>query len=51
MVYRHIPALFEHWVNDELERMCKEAVVAKFEVLSRHLPGGTKGNHENPQSG
>jgi hypothetical protein len=38
-------------VNNELERMWKEAVVAKFMVLSRHLPGGTKENHEKPQSG
>jgi hypothetical protein len=28
-------------VNDELEMMCKEAVVAEFKVLSQHLPGGT----------
>jgi hypothetical protein len=25
-------------VNDELERMWKEAVVALFKVLSQHLP-------------
>jgi hypothetical protein len=29
-------------VNDELERMCKEAVVAYFNVLSRHSPGRTE---------
>jgi hypothetical protein len=38
-------------VNDELERMWKEAVVALFKVLSRHLPGGSEENHEKPQSG
>jgi hypothetical protein len=32
--------------NNELEGMLKEATVAKFEVLSQHLPGGTKENHE-----
>jgi hypothetical protein len=30
--------------------MWKEAVVAFHRVLSRNLPGGTKENHENPQS-
>jgi hypothetical protein len=29
-------------VNDALERMRKEAVVALFKVLPRHLPGGTE---------
>jgi hypothetical protein len=38
-------------VNNELERMWKETVVAQFKVLSRHLPGGTEGNHEKTQSG
>jgi hypothetical protein len=27
-------------VNNELERIWKEVAVAKFEVLSQHLPGG-----------
>jgi hypothetical protein len=35
-------------VIDELERMWKEAVVASFKVLSRHLPAETEDNHENP---
>jgi hypothetical protein len=34
-------------MNDGLERMWKEAVVAYFKVLSRHLPGGTEESHEN----
>jgi hypothetical protein len=34
-------------VNDELERMWKEAPVAKFKMLSQHLLGGTEENHEN----
>jgi hypothetical protein len=34
-------------VNDELETIWKEAVVAWFKVLSRHLPGGSKENHKN----
>jgi hypothetical protein len=29
-------------VNDELERIGKEEVVALFNVLSLHLPGGIK---------
>jgi hypothetical protein len=32
-------------VNDEL-RMCKEAVVVYFEVLSKYLHGGTEENNE-----
>jgi hypothetical protein len=34
-------------VNDESERVWKEAVVGQFEVLFRHLPGGTEENHKN----
>jgi hypothetical protein len=34
-----------------MERMWKEAVVAKIKVLSRHLLGRTDENHEKPQSG
>jgi hypothetical protein len=33
-------------LNNELERMWKEAVISKFKVLSLHLPGGTKENHK-----
>jgi hypothetical protein len=33
---------------DELERIWKEAVLALFKVLSRHLSGGTEENHEEP---
>jgi hypothetical protein len=29
-----------------VERIWEEAVVAKFRVLSRYLPGGIKENHE-----
>jgi hypothetical protein len=29
-------------MNNELERKLKEAVVAQFQVLTRHLPGGTE---------
>jgi hypothetical protein len=35
-------------VNDELEKMWKEAVVA-FKLLSRHLSEGTDEYHETPQ--
>jgi hypothetical protein len=34
-------------VNDDLERMWKEAAVAKFKMLSQHLLGGAEENHEN----
>jgi hypothetical protein len=34
-------------VNDELERMWKEVVVAQFKVLSRLIPGRTDENYEN----
>jgi hypothetical protein len=34
-------------VNDELEKMLKEAVVVYFKALSQHFPGGTEENHEN----
>jgi hypothetical protein len=33
-------------MNDELERIWKEAAVAKVKVLSQHLPGGTEESHE-----
>jgi hypothetical protein len=33
------------------EKMCKEAVVAEFEVLSRNVHGRTEESHENPQLG
>jgi hypothetical protein len=38
-------------MNNELERICKEAVEAQFKILSWHLPGGTEESHEKPQSG
>jgi hypothetical protein len=31
-------------VNDELERICKEVVVALFKVVSQNSPGGTEEN-------
>jgi hypothetical protein len=37
-------------VNDELEKIWKEAVMAYFKVLSWHSPGGTEENHDKPQS-
>jgi hypothetical protein len=38
-------------INNELERIWKEVVVAYFEVLSQHLPGGGWKSHEKDQSG
>jgi hypothetical protein len=37
-------------MNNELERIMKEAVVAQFETLYWYLPGGTEENHKTPQS-
>jgi hypothetical protein len=34
--------------DSELERSWKEAAMAKFEILSHHLPEGTEENHEKP---
>jgi hypothetical protein len=34
-------------MNNELERMWREVVMAKHKVLSGNLPGGTEENHEN----
>jgi hypothetical protein len=34
---------------NELERIWKEAAVAWFKVLYRHLPGGTRENYEKYQ--
>jgi hypothetical protein len=34
-------------MNNALEKIWKEAVVTLFQVLSRHLPGGTEKFHEN----
>jgi hypothetical protein len=38
-------------MNDELERLWKEASVVFLKVLSRHSPGVTEVNHENPYPG
>jgi hypothetical protein len=35
----------ESLINNELERMCKKATVAYFEVLSWPLPEGNEENH------
>jgi hypothetical protein len=32
--------------KDEMERMCKEEVVAYFKVLTQHLHGKTQKNHK-----
>jgi hypothetical protein len=37
-------------VNNKLEKMWKEAVAAKFELISCHIPGeGADENQESPQ--
>jgi hypothetical protein len=37
-------------MNDELEGIWNEAIVALFEVLSSHLSEETEEENENPQS-
>jgi hypothetical protein len=37
-------------VNDELERMWKEAVMSCFKELSHYLPGGTEDIHGLPHN-
>jgi hypothetical protein len=38
-------------VNNELENMWKKVATAELEILFRHLPGGTKENHEKHHLG
>jgi hypothetical protein len=38
-------------MNNELERIWKEDVVAQFKILAQHLPGRTKKSHKRTQSG
>jgi hypothetical protein len=38
-------------VNNELERIWKEAIVAQFKALSRNLLGRIEEGHEEPQPG
>jgi hypothetical protein len=38
-------------MDDELERIWKEVIVAYFRVLLRHSPGGTEENNTTFQSG
>jgi len=40
----------ERFVNDELERMQKDAFVTHFSVLPRNLFGVTEENNKVPQS-
>lgn len=37
-------------MNNELERIRKEDIVDKFEVLHWHVPSGTEENYDKPQS-
>lgn len=34
-------------MNDELERLRREALVPCFKIISPHVPGGTEDNYEN----
>jgi hypothetical protein len=45
------PSRPDQSLNNELENIWKEVVVALSGNLPRHLPGGTVGNLKNPQSG
>jgi hypothetical protein len=37
-------------VNNELERMLMEEVLAEFEILFQHSPGRTKKSHKRSQA-
>jgi hypothetical protein len=37
-------------VNDKLERILKEMIMAKFKILSWYSPGVTEENYKKPQS-
>jgi hypothetical protein len=37
-------------MNDFMGRMCKEAVMVKFEILSQHVPESTEEYHKNTQT-
>jgi hypothetical protein len=54
IIYRHSQQLLrrmvERLVNDELERVWKEALVGYLKYIWRNFHGGTKENHEKPQS-
>lgn len=41
---------FKWLVNNQLERMQEESVMAQFEILSQHFISGTKENHKLCQS-
>jgi hypothetical protein len=38
-------------MNNNLEMLWKEAVMAYFKILYSHMPPATKENHENPHKG
>jgi hypothetical protein len=46
----HSVALNDGLVSKEMERMWKEVVMAKLEILSWNFPGGTEENHRKPYS-
>jgi hypothetical protein len=49
MVYLSVTqATQRRFVNNELERMWKEAVVANLQYLPEHFPGVTEENHKKP---
>jgi hypothetical protein len=35
-------------MDKELKTISKEVIMTEHKQLSRHLPGGTEGNHEKP---
>lgn len=38
-------------MNNNLEMLWKEAVMAYFKTIYRHVPAAIKGNYENPHKG
>jgi hypothetical protein len=61
-IYLCIPGLFNNAVTsfgyiavngtkvNEVQTMWKDVVMALFEIVEVHLPGGTKKNHKEPKS-
>jgi hypothetical protein len=44
----HTASTVRAMLNNELERMWKEATVARFKISSLHLTGGTERNYDKP---
>jgi hypothetical protein len=50
-IYTYVYTLSVAQINNKLERIWEEVVIAQFEVLSQYFPGGVEKSCEKPQSG